>query len=221
MFLCSSCYRNMHLKAVRSTRRASSSSNLPTWSKTMAGNEQMPGRVEVDAWVDDWLWFAITLLNLKSLHLLLTHTHLVPGCPPGPVSGERAAPGGRCVPGGERVRVCVSSPMRGSTLRYMNAYTRCTDVHAHTYAKACHACLYYTQHYTSYVWHKAGLWGHAALGRIRVMSWQSWRGFLHILFVRNYQGFSHSAEDSTICTSVEAWHMQIAARSGEISGWGS
>lgn len=96
-------------------------------------------RVEVDdgwmvnAWVDDWLWFAITLLNLKPLHLLLTHTHLVPGCPPGLVSGGRAAPGwSLCVCRRARARACVRPATGGSTLRNMNAYTRCTDIHAHT-----------------------------------------------------------------------------------------
>lgn len=37
------CFRNMHLNQARSTRRGSSSSSWPTWSRRMGGTETWPG----------------------------------------------------------------------------------------------------------------------------------------------------------------------------------
>ncbi len=93
------------------------------------GLSERPGEISgwmVNVWVNDWLWFAITLLNPLLPSISCWHTHTSPD------RNQESGPprGALCVCRRARacVCVCVTGPAHGSTLRYMNAYTRCTDI---------------------------------------------------------------------------------------------
>ncbi len=121
----------MPLRAVRSTRKASSLSSSPTWSRTTAGTERASWR---EQWVDgecvgEWLTLVChyPLKPSSTLHLLLTHTPLT-----GPESWERAAPGGFvCLEESARMCVCV----RPGTWEHTEIHECIHKVYRHTCVK--------------------------------------------------------------------------------------